>query len=423
MKRFTSILILTLVFGFIIFNQSCSYDKCNETIKYQVFNPVYMTKAQLRNISIEEAKPLKNPGKIYVFGKYLFINEFYKGVHIFDNSDKANPINLSFISIPGNVDIAVKENTLYADNFLDLLYFDISDPQNPKYLSSIENTFITNKYEATGRGYLIYYEPSDVFEEVDCSNSNFNDQWFRTQNGDILYDNSGKLGDGIGAESGGANFGVGGSMARFTIMSDRLYTVDNTQLNVFNIENTINPYSVNKVDIGWGIETIFPLKENLFIGSNNGMYIYSTTNPDYPILFSSFVHATACDPIFVADDIAYVTLRSGNRCRGIKNQLDVIDVKDLLKPELIKTYSMDNPHGLSVIGKKLILCEGDYGLKVLDVNNPLEIKVESKLTNNHFYDVIGLNENHIILIGVDGLYQYKLEGYELKEIGSIPISN
>lgn len=421
MKRFTSISILTLVFGFIIFNQSCSYDKCNETIKYQIFNPVYMTKAQLRNISIEEAKPLKNPGKIYVFGKYLFINEFYEGVHIFDNSDKANPINLSFISIPGNVDIAVKENTLYADNFLDLLNFDISDPQNPKYIGSIENTFITNKYEVTGRGYLVYYAPTDVIEDIDCSHSNFNEQWFRAENGDIYANADGSLGS--GGESSGANFGVGGSMARFTIMSDRLYTVDNTKLNVFNIDNASNPYSVNKVDIGWGIETIFPLKENLFIGSNNGMYIYSASNPDYPTLLSSFLHATACDPVYVADDIAYVTLRSGNRCRGVNDQLDVIDVKDLLKPELIKTYSMDNPHGLSVIGKKLILCEGDYGLKVLDVNNPLDIKVESKLTDNHFYDVIGLSENHIILIGVDGLYQYKLEGFEMKEIGSIPISN
>ncbi len=417
MKRFFSLSVLLILFGFVIFNQSCSFDKCHETRKYKVYNPVYITRAQLRNISVSDALQLKNPGKIYVYNQYLLINELHEGIHIFDNSDKTNPINLAFISIPGNVDIAVKDDVLYADNFIDLLSFDISDPANPKYLSSVEDVFTTNKYEDQSRGYLVYYRPSNVVEEIQCDEA-IDDVIFR--GGDILvYDK---------AESGSANsgsgrndVGMGGSMARFTILNDRLYAVDNSKLHVFNIELPKEAKPTGDVNIGWGIETIFPVKDKLFIGSNSGMFVYDATDPDNPSLLSTFRHASSCDPVFVKGDIAYITLRSGNRCQGYTNQLDVVNIKDVLKPELIKTYPMDNPHGLTVLDNTLVLCEGDYGTKVLDVEDPENVKIKSKITEKHFYDVIGISKEDIIMVGNNGLYQYELNGYDLEEISVIEV--
>lgn len=418
MKNALKILTVFLAFSSILLFNSCAYDKCSETVKYQVYNPVYLTKAQLRNVEILESEKLKNPGKIYVYGKYLFINELYEGVHVFDNSNPSNPVNLSFISIPGNVDIAVKANVLYADNFIDLLGFDISDPENPKLIKKIENIFSSYKYENPGLGYLVYYRATDRIEEIDCSDIT----------GDIMFEGDGNvLVDFSNTKEGGSSggngsvTGLGGSMARFTILKDRLYIVDNSSLNVLNIEKAENPFFVNKVELGWGIETIYPFKDNLFIGSNTGMFIYSATNPDIPELLSNFVHAVSCDPVFVVDDIAYVTLRTGNRCRGIEDQLDVIDIKNILNPKLIKTYKMDNPHGLSVINDKMVLCEGEYGLKVLNVEDPKDIETKSKILNKHFYDVIILDEEDIILVGNDGLYQYKFEGYDLKELSTIKV--
>jgi hypothetical protein len=211
-------------------------------------------------------------------------------------------------------------------------------------------------------------------------------------------------------------------MARFTIVQDWLYTVDNKNLNVFDISTPNNPTMKNKVNIGWGIETIFPFKNNLFIGSKAGMFIYNVTYPDNPVYKSQFKHARTCDPVFVVGDIAYVTLRSGNKCSGYTNQLDVIDIKNLHSPKLIKSYKMSNPHGLSVIGNKMILCEGEYGLKVLDIKDKKDITTKTSISNNHFYDVIGLNEQDIIVVGKEGLYQYKMDGFDLIERSHIPIS-
>ena len=82
---------------------------------------------------------------------------------------------------------------------------------------------------------------------------------------------------------------------------------------------------------------------------------------------------------------------------------------------------MSNPHGLSVIDDKMILCEGDFGYKVLDIKNKKNIKVKSSSDSGHFYDAIAISENDIILVGKKGLYQYKLDGFNLVELSHIPI--
>lgn len=412
----TSILGLAIM-NMLIFISSCTFDECKDTIKYQEYSPVYLTTTQLRQSDVSGPMDLKNPGKIYVYGSYLFVNELYEGVHIFDNSDPESPVNLAFLSIPGNVDIAVKSNVLYADNFIDLLSFDISDPANPRFIGRQENVFSANKYEDPSRGYLVFYRATDVIREFDCSESG--GDWFFMRGEKAWVDVSF---DGSSSGSNNSVSGIGGSMARFTILGDRLYTVDEVSLNVFNIEQPETPFFVQNVNIGWGIETIYPFKGNLFIGSNSGMFVYSTSDPDRPVYMSEFRHAVACDPVFVVGDIAYVTLRTGNRCFGTADQLDVIDIKDLYNPKLIKTYSMDNPHGLSVINDKMILCEGKFGLKVLDVEDPLKIETKHRISGQHFYDVIILSEENAILVGEDGLYQYKFDGFKLKELSSIKIA-
>lgn len=400
----------------VLLNQSCNYDKCEESISYVYYKPVYKTEKEIRKVKIEEATPLRNPGKIYSYGDYLFINEINEGIHIFNNSDVTNPVNLSFISIIGNIDLAIKNDILYADNYLDLLSFDISDPENPIQKKSIENIFHT--YNGVKSKFLVYYIPTDTVQVLDCSNPNWGYPYY-FERGGVYLDSNSKTETSWNPPP--APSGVGGSMARFTISKDRLYTVDRNKIHVFNVSNPDFPTALSNIDVGWGIETIFPYKKNLFIGSNTGMYIYSINNPDYPIFLYKFEHARTCDPVFVIGDYAYVTLRSGNRCSGFTNQLDVLDIKNLKQPKLIKSYPMSNPHGLSVVGDKMVLCEGEFGYKVLDIKDKKHIEIKYTEESGHFYDAIGLSEKDIILVGNDGLYQYKLNDFEMIELSHIPV--
>ena len=54
----------------------------------------------------------------------------------------------AFINIPGNVDIAVKGSTLYADLFTDLVVVDISDPLNATLKKVVPKIFPERVYAA-----------------------------------------------------------------------------------------------------------------------------------------------------------------------------------------------------------------------------------------------------------------------------------
>jgi len=161
--------------------------------------------------------------------------------------------------------------------------------------------------------------------------------------------------------------------------------------------------------VQWDIETLFPMAGNLFIGSNSGMLIYDISNPEVPEYRSTFTHAKACDPVIVSGNIAYVTLHDGSECQGFVNQLDVIDVSDINNPSLIKSFPMNNPHGLSIVDKTLYLCEGQSGLKTFDIsdNNNIDKNLLDQVTGFFGWDVIVLpSGNQVMVVGSDGIYQF-----------------
>lgn len=104
--------------------------------------PIYMPYEEFRkSFAVLPAQPIAMPGKIYVKDDWLLVNDIHEGVHIINNADPSAPKPLSFLKILGSRDIAVFENILYVDSFVDLLVIDIADPQNPKLLQRLEDIF------------------------------------------------------------------------------------------------------------------------------------------------------------------------------------------------------------------------------------------------------------------------------------------
>ncbi len=215
--------------------------------------------------------------------------------------------------------------------------------------------------------------------------------------------------------------GLGGSMARFTISGDILYTVGTQNLKVFDISTPSNPTFKKELSIGGGIETIFPYDNNLFIGSQTGMHIFDISNPLNPVQISTYEHLTACDPVVVRGDRAFVTLRSGVDCRMSQNLLDVIDISNLRQPKLITSIDMSNPHGLAISNNSLFVCEGQQGIKVFDITNPDQPEMVSFQTGFHAYDVIALPLS-LVITGNDGLFQYDYSDVQnLRLLSVLPV--
>ncbi len=220
---------------------------------------------------------------------------------------------------------------------------------------------------------------------------------------------SGCAGDSAGnlsSVSPNAGSGVGGSLARFTIAKNNLYVVDSRSLKVFGISDAANPNFIGNVGINAYVETIFPFKDNLLIGTRTGVYIFSLSQPEKPTQAGYFQHFASCDPVVAEGNYAYFTLRTGTPCQRGQNQLGVLDITQVSNPRLLKSIQMINPHGLGVSGNVLFVTEGESGLKVFDRTNPVELKEIKFMKDIKSVDVIPLS-NRLIVTGKDGVYQYE----------------
>jgi hypothetical protein len=403
MKRQT-IMAMQLAFAcmFLLSLNSCLKDNCSRT--YTIYRPVYKTLAEVRaDMKSNAPREIESPGKIYLYGNYIFLNDQQQGIHVIDNSQPTKPRNIAFINIPGCADMAVKGSTLYADSHGDLVTFDISNP-----LQVVAKKFLNNVFPHRAQYYIqngTTFNPDSIQQvagwtrkdtTVDC------DTYRRYY--DLYYASS--RADAFGNYAAPQVGGIGGSMARFTLMNNYLYTVTNTQLKTFDISNPQNPEFKTSLQPGnWTIETIYPFKNRLFIGTMSGMYVYDATNGSNPTLKGQFEHARSCDPVVADDNYAYVTLRSGTQCQGFTNQLDVVGIANLDYPTLTKTYQMTNPHGLSKDGNLLFICDGKDGLKVYDASNVTSLKLLKHLKGMETYDVIAWNKIALV-VAKEGLYQF-----------------
>src|SRR4051794_22126521 len=147
MKRSTDHLLLSVltVFCIIIFLAGCKKD--NTTKTYTIERPVYKDKsAVLSEINGTGTEPIRNAGKIYIKDNFIFLNEIDKGIHVINNADRSHPVQVAFLNIPGNQDIAVKGNILYADMYSDLLALDITDASHVRATKVLPNFFTERAY-------------------------------------------------------------------------------------------------------------------------------------------------------------------------------------------------------------------------------------------------------------------------------------
>jgi hypothetical protein len=287
--------------------------------------------------------------------------------------------------------------------------FDISNPLNVTAKKFVNNAFPYRNMYYAYYGDNVTTNPDSIRVIIGWKTHDTLVSCTGQGGGPVMYDNVSLAASSAGGYStqNAASGGQGGSMARFTLMNDYLYTVGYSELFSFDISTPGDPKYINKSVIGANqmIETIYPFKNKLFIGSTNGMYIYDVSTPGSPVKQGEFTHVRSCDPVIADDNKAWVTLRNGSTCGGTANSLEVVDITDITKPALLKTYGLTNPFGLSKEGNILFVCDGKDGFKVYNATDANDIKLIKQITGMETYDVIAWN-NRALVVAKDGLYQF-----------------
>ena len=401
---------------------NCDRDDDELVDPVAVVVPVIKSKSDIRNsIAIKSSQPTNSDGKIYVYNDYLFYIAQNSGIHIFNNQNPENPQNIAFIEIEGVHDISIKDNILYADNFMDLVVFDISNISDIQ-LVNIEEDMLT--YYATFPIDAFYFQ-GDIYptnsDEFIANYTTIDMERVIVENHPDIYYNQETifLNDALASAVG--DVGVGGSYAKFQIYDNALYTLDDYKLNTFDITDYNSISQVSEVWLGGWIggelETTFILKEYLFVGATNGMHIVSLENELAPDYVSSFIHGTGCDPVVVEGDTAYITVRGGNICGAIEDQINVTDVSDMTMPTEYSTYFLSSPYGLGIKNQVLYVCNAS-GINVFDAQNPSEIVLENTIEVTA-KDIIPLS-THLIAVGENVIYQFNyLNDFGLELISTV----
>jgi hypothetical protein len=401
-------------------------DYVDEYVTYTINEPVFMPAGEFRSaVEVEQPKPIEKQGKIVFHNSYLYISQPGKGIHVIDNRDPSNPKNVAFIELLGNADMHVRNNTLYADSYVDLVWLDITDPAKPVYKGRKAEVFPL-AFPPTDNVYSIDYEQSMN------RNNGIVVGWKTVEKKELVrhykprwWGWGGLNDDGVMYAASAESAGVGavGSMSRFAIYKDYLYTVMHNQLGIFDLSGDSPVKSVEDLYVGFNVETIFSYKDCMFMGTPTGMIIYALEDPLKPVRQSMITHVFGCDPVVVENDIAYVTVRSGTFCGQDANELIIVDVSDVKKPKHIVTYNMKSPKGLGIDNGTLFVC--DDGLRVFNTADPRTIMHPDNMLahfgNMDGYDVIPFN-NVLMVIAEDGIYQYDYsELQHIKQLSRLPI--
>ena len=313
-------------------------------------------------------------GKIWLDGNRLFVNAPQRGVQVMDNTNTRRPANVGFVAIPGNVDMAVIDHIMYANHFDDLVAFDWQ-----KYIEDRELIEV-----ARFEGLFPQHEAKAEMMSI----------------GDVFIGTGGLA-------------SRGGSMACMAFDNPEdpahMYAVNETKIYAFDVSDSENPVLLDSTLCeGDRIETVFVRDGLLFVGTPSGMLVYSLEDPENPVFLGEYEHVTGCDPVVASEGRAFVTVRSGASCNNVMpvNQLHVVNISSF---NLEGSFQLSNPHGLGVDQNLAFVCDGDEGIKVLDVSDPRGMRLLSRTpTEDTAYDlIVRPSRREIIAVSGDNVLQYR----------------
>lgn len=220
--------------------------------------------------------------------------------------------------------------------------------------------------------------------------------------------------------------GLTGSAARFAVQGSRLYSIDNQNVQVFDISATGTTSAfgaarwLRTVPLGVPIQSIYPTAGSyLFVGTQAGMRLLDATNSQLPQL-GNFTQATSCDPLVADSRWAYLTLRPDRPCGGAPSQLQVVDLNDPSRPQAAQNYPLSQPYGLSLEPDSARLFVCDEGLKAYSTKQAPNLVLLAEQAADAL-DVQASN-GWLLVTGQRALTQYRYSGGQFRLLSTIPIN-
>ena len=411
-KQYAFILITFLFF------QGCIEDSGTVTVTYEKATAIYGDLSALRNQTLFSAsRPITDAGKIFIGEDFLLIGEEGEGIHVFDNTVPENPVNIGFINIFGSREFYLAGNDLSAESVYDMVKIDLTNIRQPQLVSRVNDAFATPVENSTGEQ-LVGFSHETVTEEFDINDSRL--QEIRRSINKTLYLNFEQQlipPSAVPTSFAGNSNGTIGTVNRIAEHNGYVYVIGSSRLSVFSSAGNFE--LMYDQEIGWGMETVYPLGDRLFVGTQNSMEVYDISNPVAPEFEGNYWHPTSCDPVLPVDEnTAYVSLRSGEfaACPGDTNELLVLDIDgNFGQVSEIQSFGLNSPYGMTLKGDRLYVGEGANGLAVFDASNPRSLRLINIDRSIEAYDIIPhpTRPELILIAGPEGYSQYQIQASDV----------
>lgn len=322
----------------------------------------------------DSSSGLQKPLNMSLQDSLLVVSDAANGVHVYNVGDLAAPVHKLHIPLEGNTGTALKDNVLYANGY-GTLYVIRLEGDSYEVVNSIESR----------------YPP--MFDDV-VMRSDYGGLWSCSCAG-----RSSMLEPKTATSSGPS---TGSSYATFAVVGSYLYYLNLYSIVTMDITDAEHPVEVSRVPLTGDIETLFPAEDYLFVGGGRGMYILGRSDPGKPALLGLVQHFEACDPVVVADTLAFVTLRSGNGCGQTRSVLLSVNIKNPANPVILTEKPVLTPYGLTIDERLLYLSSGQFGFGLIDVTSPAQPFFVAKWPTWPAKDFIW-RDNTLFVMGFDDL--------------------
>ena len=250
----------------ILFFQGCIEDAGKVSVTYEKATAIYGDLSALRSQTLfSESRPITDAGKIFIGEDFLLIGEEGEGIHVFDNTVPENPTSIGFINIFGSREFYLAGNELYAESVYDMVKIDLTDIRQPQLISRVEDAFATPITNTDGEE-IIGFHHETVTEEFDINDSRLED--IRQSINNTIYLNFEQQlipPSAVPTSFAGNSNGTIGTVNRIAEHNGHVYVIGKSRLSIFSSAGSFE--LMGQEQIGWEMETVYPLGDRLFIGN------------------------------------------------------------------------------------------------------------------------------------------------------------
>jgi len=397
---------------------SCTKDNATISMTFKKGTALYADLDEVRSIQLNSTpRAIENAGKLFIGENYILIGENGKGIHVLDNTNPSNPVNIGFIQLPFTKEFYVDNDKIYAESQYDFIKIDLSDMYSPVLIDRVEFAFAEAIENESGLALVGFnYETVTRSFKTDSEEAQeLEDSYY------LYYDYNNSL---IPAASVPTSFvGSGreikGTLNKITVYNNHVYVVSDSKLHYFQ-NSTSDMMLLGSMTYTSGMETVYSEGNHLFIGTQSSMIVVDVSNPANPVEASTYWHPNSCDPVLPVGNIAYLTLRTADftGCSGDENTLDILDITDINNPEEINTIPMTSPYGMTMINNQLYVGEGVNGMTIFDATDPANLVLIETNTSIVAYDIIEhpTIPNRILTTSDFGLSQYEVNASTMETV-------